>query len=131
VDGAVRHSTGSLGSGITWSSLTAAAGTDTYDSLPVLYTNFYADNVSARWRIIFRSIVLFYTASLPDDAVIGSAVLSLYGSSKTDGLSTSPSVNIYSSNPASNTTIESADYARLEQLLFLLISLCRLERIGL
>jgi hypothetical protein len=113
VDGPVKHSTGGIGTGIAWSSLVGAAGTDAYDALTVLYSNLYADNVSARWRVIFRSIVLFDTASLPDEATISNAVLSLYGSSKSDGLAVSPTVNIYSSNPASDTALEAADYTRL------------------
>ena len=42
-----------------------------------------------------------------------SAVLTVYGSGKSDGLNISPTINVFASNPASNTQLIPADYATL------------------
>lgn len=112
VDGNVLHNTGGYGTGIVWSSLVAAAGNLCDDATNTFVAmGLYSDTVSARWRTIYRGIVLFNTASLPDDAIISAASLSLYGYAKADSLSCSPNINIYSSNPASNNALAGGDYA--------------------
>ncbi|MCL4419962.1 hypothetical protein M1146_07785, partial [Patescibacteria group bacterium] len=54
-----------------------------------------------------RAILLFDTSSLPDDASISAATLSLYVADKNDDYA--QDVGITSSNPASNTAIVTSD----------------------
>jgi len=114
VDGYVYHSTGGLGTGISWPTLVAAAGSASDDSsVTAVAMGIYSDNVSNKWRLIYRGIFLFDTSSLPDDAVINAATLSLYGYAKLDGLSATPNINIYLSAPASNTALAAGDFDSL------------------
>jgi len=114
VDGHVYHSTGGMGTGVSWLTLTGAAGSAFDDaSNTAMAMGMYADNVSSKWRIIYRSIFLFNTSSLPDDAAISAATLSFYGYSKLDNLSVTPNINVYSSNPASSTGLAAADFHSL------------------
>jgi hypothetical protein len=64
-----------------------------------------------RWDDLRRIITLFNTSSLGAGATIDSATLSLYGQSKVDPLLITHDLNIYSSAPASNTALVSADYS--------------------
>jgi hypothetical protein len=60
---------------------------------------------------IHRTFVLFNTADLPDNAVISTATLSLYVQGTLDADNDgSDTVNVVSSNPASNTALIAADY---------------------
>lgn len=69
---------------------------------------------ATNWYGIIRSIYLFDTSGLPDGATITAAVLSIFGKAKVNTFSTATfAVNIYSSNPASNTAIGTADYDQL------------------
>lgn len=109
VDGSVDH----LGDPSDWASLRAAAGNEvsyTTDNRP------FGINSSAtanKWRSLYRLIYLFNTAALPDDAIIDGAVLSLFGSSKTDNLGINPSAVVVSSAPASNTVLAAGDFDSL------------------
>jgi len=110
VDGAVQHSVG----GITWSDIRNGAGTYGPDdvvgaSSPMIR----AGTGTGMWQTITRSIFLFDTSSLPDGATISAATLSIRSYSKGDLLGISPTVNIYSSAPASNTSLAAGDYDSL------------------
>lgn len=63
-------------------------------------------------KAIMRSIFLFDTSALPNDANISSATLSLYGTSK-DNDQVDPTICIYESNPATNTILVLADYSKV------------------
>jgi hypothetical protein len=69
------------------------------------------------WHSIARSIFLFVTSSLTAGATISAAVKSLHGDSGDTWSFSSWSphidINIYSSNPASNTALANGDYASL------------------
>lgn len=77
-----------------------------------------AGTVTDRWELIRRSIYLFNTASLPNGAIIIDAVLSIRGVDKSDGLSANPTLNVYSSNPASNTAVVNGDFNSLDTVAF-------------
>lgn len=115
VDGYVEHDVGGASS-ISWDSLIAAAGNgsgdvDTTDVGIFIYCgNAGRDGTYAG---LSRGIYLFDTSSLTSVAVISSAVLSLYGSSKSDEMSASPNIDIYTSAPASNTGLVSGDFDSL------------------
>lgn len=101
--------------GITWPEIRDGAGNYAYDSTANEGAPAYISsrNTTDRWGNLIRSIFLFDTSSLPDDAEILDAGLSLYGYAKQDQLGITPDANIYSSNPASNTALVPADYTSL------------------
>ncbi|GAJ01578.1 unnamed protein product, partial [marine sediment metagenome] len=66
-----------------------------------------------QWEQIMRNLLLFPTFSLPSNAVIIEAVLSIYGYGKIDQLGILPSYNVYSSNPALNTALTWTDFSTL------------------
>lgn len=102
------------GSGQTWATIRAAAGTDASDDGTSAHL-FYiiADTVSSRWVQLRRGIHLFDTSALGVGAEVSAGTLSYYGSSKSEGISGTPSLNIYSSDPASNTGLAAGDFDSL------------------
>jgi hypothetical protein len=69
--------------------------------------------------MLTRSIFLFDTSSIPDSNSIDDATLSIYGYDKTNSFSgDEPNINIYSSNPASNTALEAGDFDSLGETAF-------------
>lgn len=110
VDGYVYHDEANL----TWLALRGAAGTAAVSSTTVMSLNRYQCGSAAnRYNRIFRCIILFDTSELPDDCVILSATLSLYGSVKVDNTGAKPNVNIYTSNPANDNALQASDYAQV------------------
>ena len=106
----------SAGSGVTFSTLNADAGSGFFDNrnLPGETCAYVlADNVSDKWRGIARGIDLFDTSSIPDADTISSATLSIYGEDKFDVPGWTPNINVYSSSPASNTALAAGDYDSL------------------
>lgn len=72
-----------------------------------------SDTTTDMWEIIYRAVFLFDTSALDDAANISATVLSLYGFGKTDGLSATPNIDIYTSTPASNTALANGDYLQV------------------
>jgi len=64
-----------------------------------------------RFKAIIRSPCLFDISPLPPGATLDSGTFSLYGYAKNDDLNINPSINIFESNPQSNTAIAITDYA--------------------
>jgi hypothetical protein len=110
VDGFVDQ-TYTLGSGVSWATIRAAAGSGANDNQASnSCMNIVSDNVSNQWLRFRRGIYLFDTSALTSGANISAAVVSLYGSAKDDGLGISPNVDVYTSAPASDTTIVAGDF---------------------
>ncbi|NTW34476.1 MAG: hypothetical protein HGB12_17955, partial [Bacteroidetes bacterium] len=95
-----------------WATLhNASAGTATYDSNVSLYIMVQCGSNSNTYKEISRSFMLFNTSSIPDNNIISSATLSLYGyDNGRNADAFSSSLNIYSSSPASNTALITDDY---------------------
>lgn len=109
VDGTVRHY---VDAGDTWNNVVNAAGTNFSDnSSSDDYIKLLA-GVSNKWRQITRSIHLFDLSSL-SGATVSAATFSAKDTARSDGLSATPDVNIYSSAPASNTVLAGGDYDSL------------------
>lgn len=113
VDGSVGQDYG-LGSGQSWATLIAAAGTTANPSVDDINAfSFRCDNTTNNWQKMYRSIFLFDTSSIPDTDTINSAVMSLYGDGlKADALGVTPNINIYGSTPATNTNLVAGDFAQ-------------------
>ncbi len=112
VDGYAWHY---LLAGLTWGQIITAAGIGSNDSESILYCTYAKshDYLDGKWEWLYRSILLFDTSALPDGATIIAATLRIYGDSKEDTLSAAPDINVYSSNPASDTVLEAGDFNSL------------------
>ena len=103
--------------GTNWATLVASAGTNAEENDNVaVYIR--SGTTSGKWRTIFRYILLFDTSTLPDTDTIASATLSVAGGAKEDGNSITPNINVYSSAPASNTTLAAGDFDSLGSTAF-------------
>ena len=102
---------------ISWANLIAGAGThfesESDNTSISIYSGDYIPHNLGEWETLRRPIILFDTSSLPDDATIASAVLSLYGYAKSDNKGWAPDINIYASAPASETELAAGDYDSL------------------
>ena len=96
----------STGSGYT---TTRNAASGTYQSNSEDPNN-WCQNDTASGNTVSRVVILFDTSALGAGVTISSATVSGYGISNGGGNSESDSLNIYSSNPGSNTTIAATDF---------------------
>jgi len=114
VDGNTYHML-SAGSGVSWATLKAAAGTNVSNGAVHDICYMETDSGSGNWLENDRVHVFFDTSALTSAAVISGAVLSLYGSSKQDTFTVdlNPTVNIYVSTVTSNNTLAAGDYANV------------------
>jgi len=96
----------------TFHDLVVGVGTDIEDD-GHSYSNvmLWASTVAAKWRMIRRVGYVFNTSAIPDDKIIDSATLQVYGWSKNDGLPCTPNVCLYAFTPASEAVLVIADYA--------------------
>jgi len=110
VDGYVAAS----GSEWTWAEIIAHAGVGSSDTVAKSeFMMISAWDATDKWEQVLRSIFLFDTSGLDDGATISAATFSVYGDGKDDGLSVTPDINVYSSDPASNDDLVSGDYDSL------------------
>lgn len=96
----------------TFSTIRGGAGTAMNDTAASHFVTLAATSTSNQYSELRRFIALFNTASLTASANISSAVLSLFGTGKTNGLG-DPDLHIASSTPASNTTLATGDYSNV------------------
>ena len=97
-----------------WATIRAGAGGFSDDSVATDDgVTLWASTTSNQWAYLFRSIFLFDTAAIDDAGTITAAVLSLHISVKSDALSTTPDIDIYTSTPASNTALANADFSQI------------------
>lgn len=104
----------STGSGVSWATLISDPGNGSGDAdNPGRAMYIAIDTVSSQYTVLIRSIFLFDTSPLGQDATISSAVFSLYGAAAqtwNSMIGTPPDVNVYTSDPASNTAIVDGDF---------------------
>lgn len=96
-----------------FSVIVAGPGSAKDDTSNYLNATLYSDDLADTWLRIYRAILLFDTSPLPDAATILSAILTIFGEGKLDNLNISPTLNVFASNPASNTQLQASDYATL------------------
>lgn len=96
-----------------WALLVAQASADAKDmtSNPNSFVGFASGSVSGHWNQMVRFILLFDTSALTSGASISAATLSIRGTGTFDDSSWAPNINIYTTNPASNTTLALADFS--------------------
>ncbi len=113
VDGFAGRANGSE----TYTTIHDGAGTE-FDSTAsnVVPTRVTADSVSAKYVEIRRGIYLFDTSGIGSGNTVTAATFSLFGTGKNDVMS--QSINVVSSNPASNNAIVNADYTALGTTVF-------------
>lgn len=104
--------------GQSWSSAVADAGDGADDSNDDYCFNgkpvgWRCDGDTNEYDTLSRGVFLFDTSSLPDGCSVISAALSLYGFDKDNEGSWTTYINIYSSNPVSDTALEAGDYDSL------------------
>jgi len=94
-----------------WATIRAGNGTTHNDTAASeIGIGIYADATDLVWWNLYRSIFSFDTSSIPDGNNIDAAVISLYGTGKQDGLSCSPSINVYSASPAADDELANGDF---------------------
>jgi hypothetical protein len=111
VDGSVACN--DSGGDYSWSDYVNATGDDFNDFNSDSGIFAMASTEPGAWIQIIRFIALFKTSSLTAGATISSATISLYGVYKDITLTATPDINIYSSNPTSNTALQGSDYSTL------------------
>lgn len=112
VDGHVHHQDNISD----WATLRDGAGTYSDDDDDKDYVaHFECAFTTNKYDVVGRGIFLFDTSEIPDDATIISAVLHLYTTSRFNYRDTwlDAKVNIYTSNPASNTALVGGDFDSL------------------
>lgn len=99
------------GTNNTWATLIGGAGNDSgSDQTEAGFIRFISDTGTDKWRQLWRTVVLFDSSALTASATISAAVMSIYGWAKDDETSTTPDINIYTSNPAANNALANGDY---------------------
>jgi len=112
MDGYVGHDVDP--NGISWASLTSASGNWSNTSASDYGILIMADDVSNQWNTLSRIITLFDTSAITDgDTVTNATAYYWGGSTKADSAGWTPNINIYSSTPASDTTLANTDYAQI------------------
>ena len=94
----------------TWANIRGGPGTLANDTNVDANVKIKCSATTDRYKYYNWYAALFDTSGLPDDALISAAILSLFGFSKQNDQSINFDVNIYASNPASNTALEAGDY---------------------
>lgn len=93
-----------------FSTIRSGAGNFAFDGGSNTSADLLADAVTSNTYIeLNRALLLFDTSSLPNDAVISAATLSIYVTYRINELS--QSLNVTSGTPASNTALVTSDYA--------------------
>ena len=102
----------------TWATIIAGAGNGSYggayigtSSYPLV--GYTSASTSSHFSNLYRAIFCFDTSALTSGVTISAAVLSIYGTAKDDGLSSTPDVDIYTSTPASTSAIANGDFSQI------------------
>lgn len=96
----------------TWASIRGDAGNNAVPSAAdINIFNSVGGTTSNNWSTLRRAIYLFDTSGIGGTSTIDSATLDIEGTGKNDPDTNTPDINIYTSNPASNTNLVGTDYS--------------------
>lgn len=97
-----------------WSTIRSAGANNVSDSATTIVVGgYFCSTTSNQFWGLYRSFFLFNTSSIGATGAITAATLSLFGSSKQNTAGGNFNTNIYSSNPASNTSLSTSDHGSL------------------
>ena len=108
VDGRCRHEEDPQ----TWANIQGGAGDYANDDADQFYAPDIVSSATAgKWKNINRCLILFDTSGIGAGAVVTAAVMSTHGVSKQKTLvDVSPTINVFSSLPASNIALVPGDF---------------------
>ncbi len=109
VDGRIRNT----GSDSTWANILSGVTLDKNDTIGQDYIFNIISGAISGWNQLRRGIFLFDTSALTAGATISATIMSLYGYAKADNLSITPTLDIYTSTPASNTALATGDWSQI------------------
>lgn len=113
VDGTVAREL-TLGSGVSWATLIAAAGNASDTTTDILRIEIRSDNASTNWRRLQRFIACFDTSSITSTPTISATVMSMFSTgSQADDNGMSPTYDIYLATPAATNALANADYGNI------------------
>ena len=96
-----------------WATIRDTAGNWVNDTVnDYAWGNLIQSGVSSGWMNFLRTFAFFDTSSIPDTDVIDSAILSIYGTSKTDAHNCTPDVGVYGTTSTGTTALANADYQK-------------------
>lgn len=98
--------------GEVWATLIAGAGTFasvTGDSTTICFY-LVSTSTNLQWQMVSRMFFNFDTSSLGSGATISAAVMSMFGSSKSDSLTVTPNIDVYTATPAATNTLAITDF---------------------
>ena len=102
------------GTNETWATMRDGAGTGDDGAIRNPQINARLETGTSGYSTLARSIILFDTSSIPDTDTIDSATMSVYGATDSaNNWTIDFAINIYTSTPASNTAIATADYIQV------------------
>ena len=96
-----------------WATIIAGAGNTASDTATNAYGfDMLAGTTTNLWTRVIRGIYLFDTSALGDTDTISAAVMSVRGNNKQDANVATPTTDVYTSTPASNTALAIGDYGQ-------------------
>lgn len=109
--------TARVSSNSTFSSIRSGSGTSVSDTSTDIIVRLNPNTTTDRYDSLWRGIVCFDTSSLPDDAVISSASINLYGVSKISVLGETP-MHAVAVTTASNSSLSTGDHSNFSSTSF-------------
>lgn len=109
VDGYIYKS----GSDVTFATIRSSSGTARDDSGTALNVKLVAGGTTDRFAQMQRAFVLFDTASLPSNSIVTDAYVDIYSNGFKYNYLGETTLDIVSSNPASNTALSISDYSSI------------------